>query len=119
VIDYKKQRFETMAKDIDLVFDLVAGETQERSWNVLKEGGALVSTLAEPSQDLAAKHKARGLRYTVEPSRADLTEIARLIDAGKVKPRVVRIFDWTEAGEAEDYVEAGHTEGKVVLRIHT
>jgi NADPH:quinone reductase-like Zn-dependent oxidoreductase len=117
VIDYKKQRFEEIARDIDLVFDLVAGETQDRSWKVLKEGGTLVSTLAQPSPDLARKYRARGLRYTVEPNRNELTEIARLIDLGKVKPRIARIFDWTEAGEAEDYVEAGHTEGKVVLRI--
>jgi NADPH:quinone reductase-like Zn-dependent oxidoreductase len=117
VIDYKKQRFEEVAKDIDLVFDLVAGETRDRSWSVLREGGALVSTLTEPSQEKAKQHKVRALRYTAEPSGAELKEIAGLIDAGKVKPKVSRIFDLKDAAAAEELVEAGHTEGKVVLRV--
>jgi NADPH:quinone reductase-like Zn-dependent oxidoreductase len=117
VIDYKKQRFEEVVHDVDMVFDLIAGETQERSWAVLKRGGVLVSTLAEPSQEKAKQHGVRALRYTVQPSGAELAEIGRLIDAGKVKPKVTRVFRLAQAVEAEQLVEDGHTEGKVVLQV--
>ena len=82
VIDYKKQRFEDAVKDVDVVFDLVGGETQDRSWGVLKKGGVLVSTLAQPSQAQAAAHQARGLRYTAQESGADLAEIATAYRSG-------------------------------------
>jgi NADPH:quinone reductase-like Zn-dependent oxidoreductase len=117
VIDYKHQRFEEAAGQVDLVYDLIAGDTQQRSWQVLRDGGTMVSTLAEPSQEEARKRGVRALRYTVEPDSAELTEIAGLIDAGKVRPKVSKVFHLDEAAEAEEYVKRGHTEGKVVLRV--
>lgn len=116
-IDYKKQRFEDVARDIDLVFDLIAGETQARSWGVLRKGGSLVSTLTEPSQEEARKHGVRGLRYTVRENRAELAEIAALIDSGEVRPKVGRIFPWIEVAAAQDCIQNGHTEGKIVLEM--
>jgi NADPH:quinone reductase-like Zn-dependent oxidoreductase len=117
VIDYKKQRFEDAVKDVDVVFDLVGGETQDRSWGVLKKGGVLVSTLAQPSQTQAAAHQARGLRYTAQESGADLAEIAALIEAGQVRPAVARTFALREAAAAQRLLEQGHIEGKIVLAI--
>jgi NADPH:quinone reductase-like Zn-dependent oxidoreductase len=117
VIDYKKQRFEDEVHDVDLVYDLIAGETQDRSWQVLKQGGTLISTLTEPSQEEARKRKVRALRYTCEPDGRALAEIAALIDAGQVTPKVSRVFDLGRAADAEEYVKQGHTEGKVVLRV--
>lgn len=73
VIDYKTQRFEDHASELDMVFDLIDGETRERSWALLKRGGVLVSTLTDPSQDKAKQHGVRAMRYTVE---ADGTELA-------------------------------------------
>jgi NADPH:quinone reductase-like Zn-dependent oxidoreductase len=116
-IDYKNQRFEEIVHDVDLVYDLIGGETQERSFAVLKKGGVLVSTLTEPNQDKARKFGVRGLRYTVEPNAAELDEIARLIDAEKVKPKVSKVFTLAEAAKAQECVAEGHPEGKVVLRI--
>ena len=116
-IDYKKQRFEEVVHDVDLVYDLIAGETQERSFGVLKKGGILVSTLAEPNQDKARQYGVRGTRYMVEPNAAELDEIARLIDAGKVKPKVSKTFPLAEAGKAQAYVAEQHPEGKVVLKV--
>jgi NADPH:quinone reductase-like Zn-dependent oxidoreductase len=92
VIDYEKQRFEMESDNVDLVFDLVNGDMQERSWEVLKRGGALVSTLKEPSKERAAAKKARACRYLVQESGADLVEINKLIDAGKVQAMVARTF---------------------------
>lgn len=116
-IDYKKQRFEDVVGEVDLVYDLVGGDTQDRSFAVLKRGGTLVSTLTEPDQEKARAHGIRALRYTVQENAAELDEIARLIDAGKVKPKVSKIFPLADAAKAQQYLAERHPEGKIVLRI--
>jgi NADPH:quinone reductase-like Zn-dependent oxidoreductase len=117
VIDYKTQRFEDMACDVDLVFDLIAGQTQERSWKVLKrKGGRLVSTLTEPSHEQALTHDARALHYMAQPDGAQLARIGELIDAGRVRPVVSRIFKLSDAAAAQTYLQREHVRGKVVLR---
>jgi NADPH:quinone reductase-like Zn-dependent oxidoreductase len=118
VIDYKAHRFEDAVRQVDMVFDLIGGETQERSWAVLREGGVLVSTLTEPSQEQAAKHGVRGLRYTAKESGEDLAQIGRLIDAGKVRPVIARIFELSEAAAAQQFLEREHPAGKVTLLVH-
>jgi NADPH:quinone reductase-like Zn-dependent oxidoreductase len=75
IIDYKTQRFEDHAADLDMVFDLIDGETRERSWRLLKRGGVLVTTLTDPSQDKAKEHGVRAMRYTVEADGHELAEI--------------------------------------------
>jgi len=117
VIDYKSQRFEDDIAEVDLVLDLIGGETQERSWSVLKRGGALVSTLKPPSQEKAAEHGARGLVFMTAESGAELAEIGSLIDAGQVKPVVVRTFLLAQAAEALGYLEHERPAGKVVLVV--
>jgi NADPH:quinone reductase-like Zn-dependent oxidoreductase len=115
VIDYKKERFEDKARDIDLVYDLIGGETQERSWGVLKRGGVLVCTVAEPPQDKAEAHGVRALRYAAQPNAGQLREIDALIEAGKVKPHMAGKCAYGEAREALRSIERGHTTGKRVL----
>jgi NADPH:quinone reductase-like Zn-dependent oxidoreductase len=117
VIDYQAQRFEDVVDEVDVVFDLVGGDIQQRSWQVLKKGGVLVSTLNEPSQDQAAARGARGLRYTVTESGADLAEIGVLIDAGRVKPVITRTYQLKDAAAAERFLEQEHPAGKVVLSV--
>lgn len=117
VIDYKTQRFEDYASNLDMVFDLIDGETRERSWALLKRGGVLVSTLTDPSQDKAKQHGVRAMRYTVEADGAELAEIAELVMAGKVKPHVAKTFPLERASDALSDVEKGHSVGKVVLTV--
>jgi NADPH:quinone reductase-like Zn-dependent oxidoreductase len=117
VIDYKTQRFEDHAVDLDLVFDLIDGETRERSWRCLKKGGVLVSTLTEPSQEKASQFGVRALRYTVEADGEELAEIAGLVSSGKVKPRVQETFSLTAAADALAFLEQGHSVGKIVLKV--
>ncbi|HEY1610730.1 MAG TPA: NADP-dependent oxidoreductase, partial [Paraburkholderia sp.] len=81
-IDYKTQRFEDVAPNIDLVYDLIGGDTQQRSWAVIKQGGALISTLTEPSQIEASKHGARAARYTARPDGDQLRRIVELFESG-------------------------------------
>ncbi|MDB5609865.1 MAG: NADP-dependent oxidoreductase [Bradyrhizobium sp.] len=117
VIDYRKQRFEDQASDLDMVFDLIDGETRERSWPLLKKGGVLVSTLTDPSQDKAQEFGVRAMRYTVEADGDELTEIAGLVVSGKVKPHLQNTFSLDGAAEALAFVERGHSVGKVVLTV--
>jgi NADPH:quinone reductase-like Zn-dependent oxidoreductase len=115
VIDYKRQRFEDAASDLDFVFDLIDGETRERSWKLLKKDGVLVSTLTDPSQEKARELGVRATRYTVEADGAELAEIAKLVASGKVKPHVQKTFPLRQAADALAAVEKGHSVGKVVL----
>jgi len=117
VIDYKTQRFEDQAHDLDMVFDLIDGETRERSWQLLKKGGVLVSTLTGPSQQTAAKFGVRALRYTVEADGKELDEILSLVAAGKVKPHVEKTYPLQEAAQGLNSVERGDSVGKVVLTV--
>jgi NADPH:quinone reductase-like Zn-dependent oxidoreductase len=116
-IDYKAQRFESLANDIDLVFDLVGGETQARSWPVLKRGGTLVSTLGQPSQDMAAQYDIRAVGYQAQPNAEELEEIADLIDSRRVRPIVSATFPFTSVQEAEQDLEKNHPRGKIVVDI--
>jgi NADPH:quinone reductase-like Zn-dependent oxidoreductase len=117
VIDYKTQRFEAQARDLDMVFDLIGGETRERSWTLLKRGGVLVSTLTEPSQETAVRYGVRALRYTVEANGSELAKIADLVATGKVKPHVQKVFRLEEAAMAMAAVEHGGSAGKIVLTL--
>jgi len=116
-IDYKRQRFEDHASDLDVVFDLIDGETRERSWKLLRKGGVLVSTLTEPSPERANEYGVRALRYTVEADGKELAEIADLVAVGKVKPHIQATYPLADASAALALVEGGHTVGKVMLTV--
>jgi NADPH:quinone reductase-like Zn-dependent oxidoreductase len=117
VIDYKTQRFEELAQGLDMVFDLVDGETRERSWPLLKKGGVLVSTLTDPSQQAAARYGVRALRYTVEADGRELAEILSFVASGRVKPHVEKTYPLEEAAQALNCVEHGDSVGKIVLTV--
>ena len=117
VIDYKTQRFEDEASDLDMVFDLIDGETRERSWKLLKKGGILVTTLTDPSQEKATQHGVQATRYTVEADGSELSEIAGLLTSGKVKPHVQKTYPLRAAVDALASVEDGHSVGKIVMTM--
>ena len=117
VIDYQHQRFEQQVREVDLVFDLVGGETQERSWGVLKRGGRMVSTLTPPSEERARALGVRVAHYMAQSNAQELTAIARLIDEGKVRPHIERIYPLEDVRAAQEALEHGHTQGKIVLKM--
>ena len=118
VIDYKNERFEYVTRDFDLVLDLIGGETQDRSWAVLREGGILVSTLADPDQEQAKARKVRAApRWMTQPIAAQLGEVAQLIDAGRVKVTVTAIYPLDQVRAAQQRLEQGHLRGKIVLTV--
>jgi NADPH:quinone reductase-like Zn-dependent oxidoreductase len=117
VVDHKARAFEREVRDIELVIDLIGGETQKRSWQVLRNGGTLVSTLEQPSAEEAARRRARAIVFMAQPTTETLTEIANLIDAGKVRVVVQKTYDLAEAARAQDDLEHHHSAGKRVLVV--
>src|SRR5882762_7023201 len=116
-VDYQKTRFEEAVHDADVVLDTIGGDTQERSFKALKKGGILVSIVQPPSQELATKYGVRALFYGGHPSSSDLTEIAKLIDEGKVKPIVETVLPLAEARRAHELSQSRHVRGKIVLKL--
>ena len=115
-VDYNKTPFEDVVRDVDVVLDTIGGETQERSFEVLKKGGILVSIVQPPSQELATKYGVRALFYGAHASSSDLAEIAKLIDSDKVKPVVETVLPLAEARQAHELSQSGHARGKIVLK---
>jgi NADPH:quinone reductase-like Zn-dependent oxidoreductase len=118
VIDYHDEKFEEVAGAVDLVFDLIAGETQERSWQTLIDrGGRLVSTLTVPSSAEARRHRAKAVRMMTRTDPKQLAEIAKLVARGKVKVHIGKKFPLAKAVDAHVLIENGHVRGKVVLTV--
>jgi NADPH:quinone reductase-like Zn-dependent oxidoreductase len=116
-IDYTKQKFEDVAKDVDVVLDSVGKDTLARSYGVVKKGGIIVSIVARPDQTDLDKHGIRAAAINVEPSSNELAEIGKLIDQKKIKVIVSQTFPLSEGMKAQEQVATGHTRGKIVLKV--
>jgi NADPH:quinone reductase-like Zn-dependent oxidoreductase len=117
VIDYNAVLFEDVLHDVDVVFNAVNPEIATRSLKVLKHGGMLVSIAGLPSSEALAEYDVRAQGMLVRPESTQLTELAKLIDEGKVRPYVESVFPLTEAAKAHELGEQGHTRGKIVLKV--
>ncbi len=116
-IDYKNEKFEEKLKDYDAVFDTVGGETQTRSFKVLKKGGVLVSMLGEPSKELAKEHGVTGVGQSTDTNASHLKRLAELVGNGKIKPEVDKVYPLSDVKDAFKHLEEGSPRGKVVLKI--
>jgi len=116
-VDYTKTRFEDVAKNVDAVLDPVGKETLARSYGAVKKGGIVMCLVALPDRAELQKRGIRGAAISVHPDAADLAEIARLIDAGKIKPIVTQVLPLSQAVAAQRQAATHHTRGKIVLRI--
>ncbi|MGO6696052.1 NADP-dependent oxidoreductase [Rhizobium johnstonii] len=119
LVDYHSERFEDVARDVDAVLDLVGGETQRRSFQVLRRGGKLVSAVSPPEQDLASQHGVEAAFFLVSVGTEQLTKIAELIDNGALKTRVGTILPLEEAYEAHLMLDGVRRApgGKIVLSV--
>jgi NADPH:quinone reductase-like Zn-dependent oxidoreductase len=128
VIDYKKTSFEDRVHGVDVVFDTVGGKMLERSWQVLRKGGKLVSVASQdvPTtfDKLQAYFKQKGDSYgiaatwfIVHPSRDQLIRIGDLIDSGQLKPIVDTILPLSQATQAYEGAKGAHKHGKIVVRV--
>jgi NADPH:quinone reductase-like Zn-dependent oxidoreductase len=141
VIDYKRDDFEAVVHDYDVVLDSLGGETLEKSLRVLKPAGKVIGIGGPPDPDfgreigspwivrqvmrvLSSRIRRRAKRLNVgysflfmKASGEQLREIAALIDAGIIRPVVDRVFAFEETKEALAYVEQGRARGKVVVKV--
>ncbi|KAB0669902.1 NADP-dependent oxidoreductase [Oryzomonas sagensis] len=117
VIAYQNVRFEDKVRDVDVVFDTIGGETQTRSWNVVKQGGVMVSIVSPPSQEEAVAHGVRAEFVFIQPDAAELSALAKLVDSGKLRVMVEAVLPLAEARRAQELSQNGHTRGKIVLKV--
>ena len=141
VIDYKQQEFEDVLRDYDAVLGTVRGDVLEKSLRILKPKSTVVSLIGPPD---AAFARARGMNFFmvfvfrmlsrkiirlaqkrsvaysflfVHPDGSQLAEIGELLDAGRIRPVIDKVFPFDQAKEALAYLEQGRARGKVVVQM--
>jgi NADPH:quinone reductase-like Zn-dependent oxidoreductase len=119
VIDYRTQRFEEQVRDADAVIDLVGGETQVRSFQVLRRGGKLISAVSRPDPHLAEGHGVEAAFFLVTVTSRYLAEITRLVDGGTLRPNMGAVLPLADARVAHLMLEHERPQprGKIVLAV--
>ncbi|WP_413378086.1 NADP-dependent oxidoreductase [Alkalihalobacillus sp. 1P02AB] len=141
MINYKTEKFEEILKNYDAVFDTLGGQILEKSFDVVKDGGKIVSVSGLPnarfgkeygsgffktmlfslaSHKLTALEKKHNVQYTflfMKPSGEQLRTIATYIESGKIKPIIDRVLPFEEAQKAMEYAESGRAKGKIILKV--
>lgn len=113
-IDYTVQRFEQIAKDMDVVFDTVGGDTFDLAATTVAPGGILVTAVAFP-QNNGSDRAVRTARVHCRPNAAQLADIAKLVDEGRLKPHVDTVLPLKDIQHALDLSKRGRTRGKIVV----
>ncbi len=117
IIDYRTQAFEKTVTDVDIVFDSLGEEIQAKSWQVLKPNGILVSIVTPPSTEQATAHNVRSAFVFIQPDAAVLTELATLVDSGKIRPIIAAEFALEDIAKAHALSESGRAVGKIVVHV--
>jgi len=141
IINYKTEKFEEILKDYDAVFDTIGGTTLEKSFDIIKSGGNIVSVSGMPNArfgkefgsgffktllfslasrkltTLEKKHNAQYSFLFMKPSGDQLRTIANYIEAGKIKPVIDRVFPFEDAQKAMEYSESGRAKGKIIVKM--
>ena len=117
LIDHSTTHFEDAVKGVDVVLDLVGGETLERSWKVLKTGGRLVSTVSTPSQAKALLCGVRARKMQTQTRADELTLMGDLVANGEIKVMVDKVLPMSRASDALEMSRRGHVRGKLVLTV--
>jgi NADPH:quinone reductase-like Zn-dependent oxidoreductase len=118
-VDYTQQPFEEVVKDVDVVFDTIGGDTQERAFQTLKKGGFLVTSAQTPSEEKAKEFGVEAAFVFCKPNAQQLAEINRLIEEGKLKIHIETVLPLAEVKKAHQLSQSGRTRGKIVLQIGT
>lgn len=142
VVDYKKQAFEAVLNNYDVVLGTTRGDTIEKSINILKSGSKIISLVGPLDASFARARKLngilalvfglmslkinrlskkKGVDYSflfVRPDGAQLSEISKLLEAETIKPVIDKVFPFEQAKQALAYLGEGHAKGKVVVKIH-
>ncbi|MGF1764186.1 NADP-dependent oxidoreductase [Aliivibrio kagoshimensis] len=117
-VDYAKAPLNEQIEPVDVVVDTLGGEIQKLSWELLKQGGMLVSIVEQPDEALAAAHQARGAFVFIEPSSRILKELNALVASEQLKPLIEHHFTLETIVDAHLQSQSGRTRGKIVLDIN-
>lgn len=119
VINYKDEDFSEILSNYDIVLDAIGGEVLEKSYQVLKQGGKLVSIAGQPSEADAEKYGVKAGFHWLEPKGEQLQQLADLYTAGKLTSNVGHTFELTEQGlkDAHELSETHHARGKIVIKV--
>jgi len=117
LINYQRQDFAALVREVDVVIDTVGGAVQEASWATLRRGGILVATTMPPSAERAAAAGVRAEMMQTSPRGDTLAKIADLVDAGRVRVAVSHEFALADVAKAHRLAEAGAIRGKIVLHV--
>jgi NADPH:quinone reductase-like Zn-dependent oxidoreductase len=141
VIDYKRQEFENVLRDYDAVLGTVRGDALEKSLRILKPKSNVVSLVGPPdaafarargmsffmkfvigllSRKIIRQARKRGIEYSflfMHPDGGQLAEIGQLLEAGKIRPVIDKVFPFDQAKDALAYLEKGRAKGKVVVQM--
>ncbi|OQR57499.1 NADP-dependent oxidoreductase [Bacillus sp. CDB3] len=141
IINYKTEKFEDILKNYDAVFDTIGGSTLDKSFDIIKSGGKIVSVSGMPNArfgkefgsgffktllfslasnkltTLEKKHNAQYSFLFMKPSGDQLRIIANYIESGKIKPVIDRVFPFEDAQKAMEYSESGRAKGKIIVKI--
>jgi len=117
VIDYTSIQFEKVVHNMDFVLDTVGGETLEKSWSVIRQGGTLISIAGQPSIERAQEEGVKVIKPSRTFAKEDLETIAKLMNEGKVKGYVGQRFSLHEVAQAHELSQRGHGRGRIILRI--
>lgn len=119
-IDYKHQKFEDVAKEMDVVLDLIGGDYIDRSLQSLKKGGVLISIPSATNAEVEEKAEqagCKGVRFSLKNKKEDMESIAELLKSGEMKPYISKTFALEDIREAHQELEQGHTQGKIVISV--
>jgi NADPH:quinone reductase-like Zn-dependent oxidoreductase len=121
VIDYTEDDFSQVLEDYDLVIDTLGGEVQDKSFDILKKGGKLVSIVEEPDQEKAAHLGIEAKFHWLIPDGEELSVLAEMIDDNNLKPVVGTVFPFSEQGlkDAHELSETHHARGKIVIKVRS
>lgn len=120
VIDYTGAPFESVVSQVDAVIDLVGGDIQQRSYQVLREGGYLISVNQPVSQEMVDKYKIHGVFSQLQPSHEGLARIAGQIDSGVLKIHMGSVYPIRQTADAWNELQGkGHQKkgGRIVLQV--
>jgi NADPH:quinone reductase-like Zn-dependent oxidoreductase len=117
VIDYNADDFTKSAEKVDMVFDTIGGETQARSYALLRSGGILVSTVGI-NEEFAVRYPVTAKSFMMISNGSRLAEIAELIESGMLRVIIEGEFPLEEVRAAHELSQTGRAIGKIILRVH-
>lgn len=117
--DYKSKPFEEAISDIDIVLDSIGGNNIERSFEVLKKGGTVITLPSNTSDGIVEKARAKGVNgfhFMVQSNGEDMKALADLLEKGIIKAHVSAVYSFDEIAKAHQQIETGSTRGKIIIK---